>query len=163
MGRRYGKLVPAIGEYLKNSDGNALMKELKENGVIKFTVDGTDIELSEEDVLTETAQADGYVAESDKSTTVVLSTELSPELIEEGFVRELVSKIQTMRKEADFEVLDRIKVYHKGNSKIAEIFSRNKDTISTDVLADDICEGNAAISKEWNINGETVTLGVEKN
>ncbi len=163
LGRRYGKLVPAIGEYLKNSDGNALMKELKENGVIKFTVDGTDIELSEEDVLTETAQADGYVAESDKSTTVVLSTELSPELIEEGFVRELVSKIQTMRKEADFEVLDRIKVYHKGNSKIAEIFSRNKDTISTDVLADDICEGTAAISKEWNINGETVTLGVEKN
>ncbi len=163
LGRRYGKLVPAIGEYLRNGDGNALMNELKTNGVIKFTVEGTDIELGEEDVLTETAQAEGYVAESDKSTTVVLCTELSPELIEEGFVRELVSKIQTMRKEADFEVLDRIKVYHKGNSKIAEIFSRNKEAISTDVLADDICEGDTAISKEWNINGETVTLGVEKN
>ncbi len=162
LGRKYGKLVPAIGEYLRNGDGNALMNELKTNGVIKFTVDGTDIELSEDDVLTDTAQAEGYVAESDKSTTVVLSTELSPELIEEGFVRELVSKIQTMRKEADFEVLDRIKVYHKGNSKIAEIFANNKDAISTDVLADDICEGETAISKEWNINGENVTLGVEK-
>ncbi len=163
LGRRYGKLVPAIGEYLRNGDGNALMDELKTKGVIKFTVEGTEIELSEEDVLTETAQAEGYVAESDKSTTVVLCTELSPELIEEGFVRELVSKIQTMRKEADFEVLDRIKVYYKDNDKIAEIFDRNKEAISTDVLADDICEGTAAISKEWNINGETVTLGVEKN
>ncbi len=162
LGKRYGKLVPAIGEYLKNADGNALMSELKANGVIKFNVEGTDIELAEEDVLTETAQADGYVAESDKYATVVLSTNLTDELIEEGFVRELVSKIQTMRKDAGFEVLDRIKVYHDGNERIAEIFSNNKEAISTDVLADDICAGKPDISKEWNINGEKVTLGVEK-
>ncbi|MGN1318461.1 MAG: class I tRNA ligase family protein, partial [Lachnospirales bacterium] len=162
LGRKYGKLVPAIGEYLKNGDGNALMAELKANGVIKFTIDGTDIELSEDDVLTDTAQAEGFVAESDKSTTVVLSTTLTDELIEEGFVRELVSKIQTMRKEADFEVLDRIKVYYKGNDVIAKIFEDNKDSISGDVLADDICEGISDINKEWNINGEKVTLSVEK-
>ncbi len=162
LGRRYGKLVPAIGEYLRNADGNELMSELKTNGVIKFNVEGTDIELAEEDVLTETAQADGYVAESDKYATVVLSTSLTDELIEEGFVRELVSKIQTMRKDAGFEVLDRIKVYHDGNEKIAGIFSNNKEAISTDVLANDICAGRSDISKEWNINGEKVTLSVEK-
>ena len=162
LGRKYGKLVPAIGEYLKNGDGNALMNELKANGVIKFNIDGTDVELGEEDVLTETAQADGFVAESDKTTTVVLSTTLTPELIEEGFVRELVSKIQTMRKDSGFEVLDRINVYYSGNDTIAKIFADNKDSIATDVLADDICEGASDISKEWNINGEEVVLSVEK-
>ena len=163
LGRKYGKLVPAIGEYLKNGNGTELMNELKANGAIRFNIDGTDVELFEEDVLTETAQADGFVAESDKNTTVVLSTELTEELIEEGFVRELVSKIQTMRKDSDFEVLDRIKVYYTGNDKIAEIFTKNKATISADVLADDICEGKAEINKEWNINGEKVVLSVEKN
>lgn len=162
LGRKYGKLVPAIGEYLKNGDGNALMNELKANGVIKFNIDGTDVELGEEDVLTETAQADGFVAESDKTTTVVLSTTLTPELIEEGFVRELVSKIQTMRKDSGFEVLDRINVYYSGNDTIAKVFADNKDSIATDVLADDICEGASDISKEWNINGEKVVLSVEK-
>lgn len=162
LGRKYGKLVPAIGEYLKNGDGNALMNELKANGVIKFNIDGTDVELGEEDVLTETAQADGFVAESDKTTTVVLSTTLTPELIEEGFVRELVSKIQTMRKDSGFEVLDRINVYYSGNDTIAKVFADNKDSIATDVLADDICEGTSDISKEWNINGEKVVLSVEK-
>lgn len=162
LGRKYGKLIPAIGEYLKNGDGNALMNELNANGVIKFNIDGTDVELGEEDVLTETAQADGFVAESDKTTTVVLSTTLTPELIEEGFVRELVSKIQTMRKDSGFEVLDRIKVYYSGNDTIAKVFADNKDSIATDVLADDICEGTSDISKEWNINGEKVVLSVEK-
>ena len=162
LGKKYGKLVPAIGAYLKENDGNALMNELKTTGVIKFNIEGTDIELGEEDVLTETAHADGFVAESDKSTTVVLSTELTPELIEEGFVRELVSKIQTMRKEAGFEVLDRIKVYYSGNDKIGKIFADNKESISTDVLTNDICEGTSEINKEWNINGEMVTLSVEK-
>lgn len=162
LGRKYGKLVPAIGEYLRNGDGNALMDELRTKGVIKFNVDGTDVELAEEDVLTETAQAEGFVAESDKSTTVVLSTTLTPELIEEGFVRELVSKIQTMRKDAGFEVLDRIKVYYNGNDTIAKVFNDNKKSISTDVLADDICEGTGTVSKEWNINGEKVTISVEK-
>lgn len=162
LGKKYGKLVPSIGAYLRENDGNALMDELKTKGAVKFNIEGTDIELAEDDVLVETAQAEGFVAESDKGTTVVLSTELTPELIEEGFVRELVSKIQTMRKEAGFEVLDRIKVYYSGNDNIGKIFADNKESISTDVLANDICEGKAEISKEWNINGEMVTLSVEK-
>ncbi len=163
LGKKYGKLVPAIGEYLKTNDGNALMSQLKENGVIRFAVDGADIELAEEDVLYETIQTEGYVSGSDRNTTVVLSTTLTPELIEEGFVRELISKIQNMRKDADFEVLDRIKVYYSGNDVIAKVFADNKDSIAGDVLADDIAEGIAPeYSKEWDINGEKVTLGVEK-
>ena len=163
LGKKYGKLVPKIGEYLKSHDGNELMNELKTNGAIRFTVEGANIDLAEEDVLYETAQTEGYVAESDKSTTVVLDTNLTPELIEEGFVRELISKIQNMRKDADFEVLDRINVYYSGNDKIAKIFEDNKESIANDVLADSISEGKAPeFSKEWNINGEDVTLGVEK-
>ena len=162
LGKKYGKLVPQIGEYLKNGDGNALMNELKTNGAIKFTIDGTDVELAEEDVLVATAQTDGFVAESYKNTTVVLDTTLSPELIEEGFARELVYKLQTMRKEAGFEVLDRINVYYEGNDKIAEIFAKNGESIGKDVLAESVQAGKAGYSKEWNINGEKVTLSVEK-
>ena len=161
LGKKYGKLVPKIGEYLKNANGSELMAELKANSVIKFTVDGEDVELAEEDVLIDNAQTDGFVAESDKNVTVVLDTTLTEELIEEGFVREVISKIQTMRKDSDFEVLDRIKVYHSGNAKIKEIFDRNSDSIKEDVLADEIIEGTSSISKEWNINGEKVTLSVE--
>ncbi len=164
LGKRYGKLVPAIGEYLKSNDGNMLMSQLKENGAIKFEIDGTAIELAEEDVLYETAQMEGFVAESDKTTTVVLDTNLTPELIEEGFVRELISKIQNMRKDAGFEVLDRISVFYSGNENIKKVFEANKDSIANDVLADSITEGTSdAYSKEWDINGETVTLGVKKN
>jgi isoleucyl-tRNA synthetase len=162
LGKRYGKLVPQIGEYLKNNDGNALMSELKEHGVIKFAIDGVDIELAQEDVLVATEQTDGFVAESDKNTTVVLSTNLTPELIEEGFARELTSKLQTMRKEAGFEVLDRINVYYEGNDTIAKIFADNGESIAKDVLADSVSEGKAGYAKEWNINGERVTLSVEK-
>jgi len=162
LGKKYGKLVPKIGEYLKNSNGSELMKELKENSVIKFTVDGENIELSEDDVLIENSRAEGFAAESDKNVTVVLDTVLSDELIEEGFVRELISKIQTMRKDAGFEVLDRIKVFHSGNEKIAEIFAGNGETIKADVLADEVIRGVGRFSKEWNINGEKVTLSVEK-
>ena len=164
LGKKYGKLVPKIGEYLKTNDGTELMNELKSNGAIKFNIDGTDIELAEEDVLVDTAQKEGFVAESDKNTTVVLDTNLTEELIEEGFVRELISKLQTMRKEAGFEVLDRIKVYHTGNSRIAGIFAGNKEQISGDVLANDITEGSGqGYTKEWNVNGENVTLCVEKD
>ncbi len=162
LGKKYGKLVPKIGEYLKNSDGAELMKELRENSAIKFTVDGESIELAEADLLIENSQAEGFAAESDKNVTVVLDTALSEELIEEGFVRELISKIQTMRKDADFEVLDRIRAFHSGNDKIAEIFEKNKDAIKADVLADEIISGTGGFSKEWNINGEKVTLSVEK-
>ncbi len=162
LGKKYGKLVPKIGEYLKNADGTALMNELKENEMLKVDIDGENIELAKEDLLIEAVKSDGFVMESDKNVTVVLDTKLTPELIEEGFVREIISKVQTMRKEADFEVLDRIKVYYSGNDKIADILSANEDTIKADVLADDIIEGTAGYTKEWNINGEKVTLSVEK-
>lgn len=163
LGKKYGKLVPAIGEYLKSNDGNALMSQLKNDGAIKFNIDGTDIELAEEDVLYETAQMEGFVAESDKTTTVVLDTNLTQELIEEGFVREIISKIQTMRKEADFQVLDRIKVSYTGNDKIAGVFERNSSVIAKDVLADKLeADAISGYSKEWSINGENVTLSVEK-
>ncbi len=162
LGKKYGKLVPKIGEYLKSSNGSELMKELKENNIIKFNVDGDEIELSEDDVLIENAQAEGFAAESDRNVTVVLDTVLSEELIEEGFVREIISKIQTMRKDSGFEVLDRIKVFCQGNEKIAGVFERNGESIKADVLADDISEGIGKFSKEWNINGEKVTLSVEK-
>lgn len=164
LGKKYGKLVPAIGNYLKENDGIKLMNELKENGLIKFTIDNESIELSQDDVLIETAQMEGYVAESDKNITIVLDTNLTEELLEEGFVREIISKIQTMRKEAEFEVLDKITVYHNGNDNIANIICKNIEQIKEDVLATDIINGsNNGYSKEWNINGEKVTLTVVKN
>ncbi len=163
LGKKYGKLVPKIGAYLAAVDGNAFMKELRDNGAAKFVIDDTAIELAEEDVLVDTAQKDGFVAESYNNVTVVLDTNLTPELIEEGFVREIVSKIQTMRKEAGFEVLDRIAVTHTGNEKLAEIMEKNKEDIMGDVLALSIEEGQGAgYSKQWNINGEKITLTVEK-
>ena len=164
LGKKYGKFVPAIGNYLKENDGIKLMNELKENGLIKFTIDNENIELSQDDVLIETAQMEGYVAESDKNITIVLDTNLTEELLEEGFVREIISKIQTMRKEAEFEVLDKITVYHNGNDNIANIICKNIEQIKEDVLATDIINGsNNGYSKEWNINGEKVTLTVVKN
>ena len=164
LGKKYGKIVPAIGNYLKENDGIKLMNELKENELIKFTIDNENIELSQDDVLIETAQMEGYVAESDKNITIVLNTNLTEELLEEGFVREIISKIQTMRKEAEFEVLDKITVYHNGNDNIANIICKNIEQIKEDVLATDIINGsNNGYSKEWNINGEKVTLTVVKN
>lgn len=164
LGKKYGKLIPEISGYLKESDGTKLMDELNDTGAVRFTVsDGTAIELEKDDLLIETAKLEGFVSESDKGTTVVLDTNLTEELIEEGFVRELISKLQTMRKEAGFEVLDRIRVYHEGNDVIEGIFARNGDNISGDVLATEIVKGKGGYTKEWNINGESVTLGVEKN
>ena len=164
LGKKYGKLVPSIGNYLKENDGIKLMSELKETGFIKFTIDNENIELSEDDVLIETAQMEGYVSESDKNITIVLDTNLTEELLEEGFVREIISKIQTMRKEAEFEVLDKITVYYSDNEKIANIIAKNIEQIKEDVLATDIVNGsNNGYTKEWNINGEKVTLTVVKN
>lgn len=164
LGKKYGKLVPKIGEYLRENDGSNLMAELKNTDCIKFSIDGENVELKEEDVLVETAKTEGFVAESDKNVTVVLNTNLSEELLEEGFVREIISKIQTMRKEAGFEVLDRINIYFKDNNKIAEIFNKYNTQISSDVLADNIFEGETkGYEKSWNINGESVILSVEKN
>ncbi|HHW47043.1 MAG TPA: isoleucine--tRNA ligase [Clostridiaceae bacterium] len=163
LGPKYGKLVPQIAKALNEVDGHAVMDSFKNGQTISFEVEGNKIELSESDVLVEVAQKEGYVSVSEKDITVVMDTNLTPELIEEGFVREIVSKIQTMRKEANFEVQDRIKLYHAGNKKIAEIIDRNKDYISNEVLADEILEGTVdGYSKEWNINGEKVTMTVIK-
>ncbi len=164
LGPKYGKLLGAIREKLASLDGSAAKAELDEKGAITFTVGDTEIALAVEDLLIETVQKEGFRAESDKGVTVVLDTNLTPELIEEGFVRELISKIQTMRKDAGFEVMDTIKIYVSGNEKIEAIFNANADTVKHDVLATDIitAEGGS-YTKEWDINGEKVTLGVEKN
>ena len=163
VGPKYGKQLGGIKEYLGSLDGNEAMDELKAKGALVFDVNGTEVSLAEEDLLIEMSQKEGYVSEADNYVTVVLDTNLTEELIEEGFVYEVISKIQTMRKDADFEVMDHIKVSINGNQKIADIVSANKAAISEKVLADDIVtDAELAICKEWNVNGETVTIGVEK-
>ncbi len=164
LGPKYGKLLGSIREKLASLDGSAAKKELDENGSISFTAGDTEISLTAEDLLIETVQKEGYHAESGNGITVVLDTNLTDELIEEGFVRELISKIQTMRKDAGFEVMDTIKIYVSGNDKIKAIFDSNADSIKHDVLATDIISSSeCSYSKDWDINGEKVTLGVEKN
>ncbi len=164
VGPKYGKCLGGIKEHLSNLDGNAAMAELKEKGALVFDVNGTEVSLAEEDLLIDLAQTEGYVTEADGGVTVVIDTNLTDELLEEGFVREIVSKIQTMRKEAGFEVMDKITVYVSGSDKAAGIMTANADEIKTDVMADDLVTGETdGFSKEWNINGEKVTLGVKKN
>ena len=163
VGPKYGKLLNGIRTALSEIDGTAAMKELRENGVLTLDIDGNKVELAEEDLLIETAQTEGYVTETDGETSVVLDTNLTPELIQEGFVREIISKVQTMRKEAGFEVMDKIIVYAKDNDKIMDIMKANQDEIKREVLAENIVLGEAeGYTKEWNINKEAVTLGVSK-
>ena len=164
VGPKYGKQLGNIRKALAEIDGNAAMDTLKAEGALKFDFGAELVVLTEEDLLIDMAQTEGYVSESDNAVTVALDTRLTPELLEEGFVRELVSKIQTMRKEAGFEVMDHICVYQQNNDKIADILTRYADTIRSEVLADDIRTGEmGGYTKEWNINGETGILGVEKN
>jgi isoleucyl-tRNA synthetase len=163
LGPKYGKFLGEIRTQLTNLDGNEAMDSLNKTGFLTLSLNGTDIQLEKADLLIEMAQQEGFVASSDKGITVVMDTNLTAELIEEGFVRELVSKLQTMRKDADFEVMDRINVYVDGNEKIAELFRNNAEQIKSIVLADDIFEGSVkGFTKEWNINGENVTLGVSR-
>ena len=163
VGPKYGKLLGGIRQALTDIDGTAAMNELRTNGVLKLDINGNDVELTEEDLLIETAQTEGYVSESDGETSVVLDTNLTPELIEEGFVREIISKIQTMRKEAGFEVMDKIKVYTHGNDKIQDVMKAHEDEIKSEVLADEMVLGKTdGYVKEWNINKEAVTMGVKK-
>ena len=163
VGPKYGKLLGGIKQALTNINGTAAMNELRTNGVLKLDINGNDVELTEEDLLIETAQTEGYVSESDGETSVVLDTNLTPELIEEGFVREIISKIQTMRKEAGFEVMDKIVVYAHGNDKIQDVMKAHEDEIKSEVLADEMVLGETdGYVKEWNINKEAVTMGVKK-
>ena len=163
VGPKYGKQLGNIKKALAEVDGNEAMDTLKELGMLTFLFDGGEVVLKEEDLLIDMAQKEGYVSETDNTVTVVLDTNLTPALIEEGFVRELVSKIQTMRKEAGFEVTDHIRLSASGNTRIAQIMTDYSKEIQAEVLADDmVLEEASGITKEWNLNGETVTLGVEK-
>jgi isoleucyl-tRNA synthetase len=163
VGPKYGKQLGGIKEYLTNLDGNAAMKTLKEEGALKFNVGGTDIELAEEDLLIDVTEREGLVTQADNYVTVVLDTNLTPELIEEGFVAEFISKVQTMRRDSGFEVMDHIKISINGNDKISEYVQKNKDSVSVKLLADSIVSGtDYAIAKEWNINGEKTVISLEK-
>ena len=163
MGPKYGKLLNGIRTALTELNGTEAMKELKETGLLTLDIDGNRVELAEEDLLIETAQTEGYVTETDGDTSVVLDTNLTPELIEEGFVREIISKIQTMRKEAGFEVMDKIHVYAKDNQRIMDIMENHRDEIMSEVLAEDITLNETdGYVKEWNINKENVVLGVTR-
>ena len=163
VGPKYGKKLNAIRQYLGSVDGNAAMNELKTTGKMTFDADGDQVELLEEDLLIDAAQMPGYVSDTEYETTVVLDTNLTPELVEEGFVREIISKIQTMRKEAGFEVMDHIRVYFAQNDKIKDLVDSNNAEIKDEVLANEICfDTIKGYNKEWNINGENVVIGVEK-
>lgn len=163
VGPKYGKQLGGIQRTLAALDGNRAMDDLNAQGSLKFQVDGVDVELSREDLLIDMSQKEGYMSEEDQRMTVVLDTNLTEELLEEGNVAELISKIQTMRKEADFEVMDHIRVSVNGNEKLAQIARRNREAIADKVLASEIVSGSEfAVSKEWNVNGETVTIAVER-
>ena len=163
VGPKYGKLLNGIRKALSEINGTEAMNELRSTGLLTLDIDGNKAELSEEDLLIETAQTEGYVTEADGDISVVLDTNLTPELIEEGFVREIVSKVQTMRKEAGFEVMDKIHIYAKDNDKILELMKNHKEEIMSEVLAEDMTLGTTdGYVKEWNINKEPVVLGVAK-
>ena len=163
VGPKYGKQLGGIQKHLAALDGNAAMDELNADGALKFDVDGVAVELTKDDLLIDMAQKEGYVSQEDNKMTVVLDTNLTPELVEEGFVYEIISKIQTMRKESGFEVTDRIRVSINGNDRLSEIARKNKDAISGKVLADELTSGaEYAVSKEWNINGENAVIAVER-
>ena len=163
VGPKYGKLLGGIRQALSTLDGNKAMAELRSSGELKLDINGNEVVLSEGDLLIDTAQMEGFVTESDNNLAVVLDTNLTPELIEEGFVREIISKIQTMRKEAGFEVMDKINVYVKDNKVIEDIMKAHAEEIQSEVLAEEILpDTTQGYEKEWNINSQKVTLAVEK-
>jgi len=163
VGPKYGKQLGAIQKYLAGVDGNEAMASLKENGAITFDANGVEVSLGAEDLLITMAQKDGFAADADGNVTVVLDTKLSPELIEEGFVFEIISKLQTMRKDSGFEVMDRIEAAFSGNDKIEEVIKKNANAISDKVLANALkYEETFDGAKEWDINGEKLTISVKK-
>ena len=163
LGRRFGKNINLVKEILASLDGQKAMAELNEKGTLSITVDGTEEALAQDDLLIEAAQMEGYISDSDHGITVVLDTNLTPELLEEGFVREVISKIQTMRKDAGFEVMDHIRVSMQDNDTVKANVQKNETEIKSEVLADEVSYDSAkGFTKQWNINGEEVLLGVEK-
>lgn len=163
VGPKYGKQLPAIREALDHVDGNVAMAQLRQGKPLSFTLQGQEIILTEEDLLIEAVEKEGFVAETDQNVAVVLDTNLTPQLIEEGFVREVISKLQTMRKEAGFEVQDHILVYYRDNDRIEQVIKNNEDLIKQEVLAKEIGQGSGeGYEKQWNINGETVIFTVQR-
>ena len=163
VGPKYGKLLGGIKVALEQLDGNEAMDELNETGALKLEIQGQEVVLLKEDLLIDTAQIEGYVSESDNGVTVVLDTNLTEELLEEGFVREIISKIQTMRKEAGFEVMDKIQVTFTGSEKAGLAFEKNKEEIGSEVLAVSVCKAEpTGFVKEWKINGEAVSMGIQR-
>ena len=163
LGKRFGPKINKVKEILAGLDGAQAMAELDEKNEVKINLDGLDEFIAREDLVIESKQTDSFVSETDRGITVVIDTNLTEELIEEGFVRELISKIQTMRKDADYEVMDHIRVYVDGNDRIRDIFKNNEESIKHDVLATEVAyDTKGGQSKEWSINGETVVLGTEK-
>lgn len=163
VGPKYGKQLGGIQKHLAELDGNAAMDELNADGKLSFDVNGVTVELTKDDLLIDTAQKEGYVTQEDNRMTVVLDTNLTEELIEEGFVYEIISKIQTMRKDAGFEVMDHIRVSLNGNAKLSALAEKNREAISSKVLADELTEGlDFSCEKEWNVNGEKVVIAVER-
>ena len=163
LGPKYGKLLGGIKEALANLDGNQAMDELNATEALKLDVNGQEVTLFREDLLIDTAQMEGYVSENDNGITVVLDTNLTEELLTEGFVREIISKIQTMRKEAGFEVMDKIKVTYDGSEKAEKVFAEYAEQIGQETLAVAVEKAEpAGYVKDWKINGEAVNMGVEK-
>jgi len=163
LGQKFGKKIGEVREVLANLKGNAAKKELDATGKLKITLSDGEYDLTTEELLIETKQSEQYASFADGGVTVVIDTNLTPELIEEGFVREIISKIQVMRKDAGFDVVDHIVVFANGNEKVEGIMVANRTTIMDDVLADDMQLGELdGYTAEWNINGENVTLGVKK-
>ena len=163
VGPKYGRLLNQIKQALLEVDGNATMDRLNEEGKISLDIDGNSVILETEDLLIEMSQKPGYVSENNGDVTVVLDSNLTPELVDEGFVRELISKIQTMRKEAGFQVTDHITVYHQGSEKLEQIFAGYEKEICSNVLADKVAAGEPeGYQKDWDINGESVSLGVKR-
>ena len=163
LGKRFGKQLNQLKEVLSTLNGNQAMDEVNEKGTLTIVLDGKEEVLDKEDLLIDAAQVEGYVSNSEKGITVVLDINLTTELIEEGYVRELISKIQTMRKEAGFEVTDRIQVYQDKNEKVAEILQKYREEICKVVLAEEIFVGQMnGYEKEWDINGEITLIGVKK-
>ena len=163
LGPKYGKQLNAIRTYLSALDGNAAMDELNAQNVLRFDADGVQLELTKEDLLIDTAQKEGFMSQEENGVTVVLDCNLTPALIEEGFANEVVSKVQTSRKDAGFEVMDRIRLSVTGNAKVIAVVRKNADFIGTKVLADEILyDKDVKGAKEWDINGEKTMIGVEK-
>jgi isoleucyl-tRNA synthetase len=163
VGPKYGKQLGQIQKALASLDGNKAMAEIRSTGALHLTEVGEDVVLTEDDLLISMAQMEGFVSESDNDITVVLDTNLTEELLEEGFVREIISKVQTMRKEAGFEVMDKIKISYQADEKVSSVFEANKETILSEVMAVDVVTDSIdGYSKDWKINGEAVSLTVQK-